>query len=146
MLPHLYPLTWESKGTRSSLDLNGWLFCQESACTAPLCAIAEGLAIATTLPGIRSQNTLTRHPNAMQASISGFSTCQTRCSSIKCSWIKAESQRSFMRVILQTRLSRELQLHLPALRLAIAHSRPDQGEAGSLLLSGYYKSRDLSQS
>ena len=127
MLPHLYPFTWESRGTNWSLDLIGWLFCQESAFTAPGCAIAEGLAIATTLPGIRSQNTLTRHPNAMQSSISDLSPCQTRCSSIKCSWIKAESQRSLMRVILQTRLSRELQLHLPALRLAIAHGRPDQG-------------------
>ena len=111
MLPHLYPFTWESRGTNWSLDLIGWLFCQESACTAPGCAIAEGLAIATMLPGIRSRNTFTRYPNAMQASRSDLSPCQTRCSSIKCSWIKAESQRSFMRVILQTRLSRELQLH-----------------------------------
>ena len=133
MLPHLHPFTLGEQRKQLVVDLIGRLFCQEFACTAPGCAIVEGLAIATMLPGIRSRNTFTRHPKAMQASRSDLSPCQTRCSSIKCSWIKAESQRSFMRVILQTRLSRELQLHLPALRLAIAHSRPDQEKTGSLL-------------
>ena len=125
MLPHLSPFTWESKGTNYSV---GWLFCQESACTAPRCAIAEWLAIATTLPAIQPRIIFTLHPNVMQASISGFGPCQTRCSSIK-----AQSRRSSMLVVLPTRLSRELQAQWPTPRLAVTHSRPDQGETGSLL-------------
>ena len=111
-----------------------WLpFCQESAWTAPRCAIAEWLAIAITLPGIRSRNTFTRHPNVMDASISGFSPCQTRSSSIKCSSIKVESRRSSMLIVLQTRLSRERKTQRPTPRLGVTHSRRDQGETGSLL-------------
>ena len=133
MLPHLYPFTWESRGTNWSLALIGWLFCQESACTAPGCAIAEGLAIATMLPGIRSRNTLTRHPKVMQTSISGLRPCQTRCSSIKYASIKVKSRRSSMLVVLQTRLSRERKTQRSTPRLTVTDSRPDQGETGSLL-------------